>query len=143
MDNLNLFGALVTNGQEELASLSYLVTMAFAEANREYTRKIGDYYENQVRELGRKYSDLIIDVEGNRHLTTIFFESVEKTIAFASFLNNRCIDISAHTYKPKCPPSALTKIPLISTYRMVDYIISNMVDSLEQIKHENIEHIQK
>jgi len=143
MDNLNLFGALVTNGQEELASLSYLITMAFAEANREYTKKIGDYYESRIRGLGKKYSDLIIDVEGSRHLTTIFFESVEKTVAFASSLNSRCIDISAHTYKPNCPPSALTKIPLISTYRMVDYIISNMEESLEQIKHETVEHIQK
>ena len=134
MDNLNLFGALVTNGQEELASLSYLITMAFAEANREYTRKIGDYYENKVRELGKKFSDIIINVEGSRHLTTLFFESAKKTVEFASFLNNRCIDISAQTYKANCPPSALTKIPLISSYKMVDYIILHMQEALEHIK---------
>jgi acetylornithine/succinyldiaminopimelate/putrescine aminotransferase len=134
MDNLNLFGALVTNGQEELASLSYLITMAFAEANREYTREIGEFYENRVRELGKKYSNLIINVEGNRHLTTLFFESVKKTIEFTSFLNDRGIDISAHAYKPNCPPSALTKIPLISTYKMVDFIISKMGEALESNK---------
>src|SRR5690606_37394815 len=36
MDSLSQFGALVTNGQEELAALSYLVTMRFAEENAEY-----------------------------------------------------------------------------------------------------------
>jgi acetylornithine/succinyldiaminopimelate/putrescine aminotransferase len=143
MDNLNLFGALVTNGQEELASLSYLITMAFAEANREYTRKIGDYYENRIRELAKKYSHLIIEVEGDRHMTTMFFESVEKTVEFASYLNNRCIDISAHTYKPNCPPSALTKIPLISTYKMVDFVISKMEEALESIKKEALESIKE
>ena len=134
MDNLNLFGALVTNGQEELASLSYLITMEFAEANREYTRKIGDYYENKVRELGKEFSDIIINVEGSRHLTTLFFESAEKTVEFASFLNKRCIDISAQTYKANCPPSALTKIPLISSYKMVDFIIMKMQEALEHLK---------
>jgi acetylornithine/succinyldiaminopimelate/putrescine aminotransferase len=134
MDNLNLFGALVTNGQEELASLSYLITMAFAEANKPYTRKIGDYYENQVRELGKKFSNIIINVEGSRHLTTLFFESAKKTVDFASFLNNRCIDISAQTYKADCPPAALTKIPLISTYKMVDFIILTMQEALEKIR---------
>jgi len=143
MDNLNLFGALVTNGQEELASLSYLVTMAFAEANREYTREIGDYYEGRIRELGRKYSDLIIKVEGDRHMTSMFFESVEKTIEFTSFLNDRCIDISAQAYKTEFPPSALTKIPLISTYKMVDYIISKMEEALELIKREALEVIKE
>ncbi|MCP4311993.1 MAG: aminotransferase class III-fold pyridoxal phosphate-dependent enzyme [Bacteroidetes bacterium] len=134
MDNLNLFGALVTNGQEELASLTYLITMAFAEANSEYTREIGDYYESRIRELAQKYSHLIIKVEGDRHMTTMFFESVEKTVEFASYLNCRCIDISAHTYKPNCPPSALTKIPLISTYKMVDFILSKMDEALESQK---------
>ena len=134
MDNLNLFGALVTNGQEELASLSYLITMAFAEANKPYTRKIGEYYENQVRELGKKFSNIIINVEGSRHLTTLFFESAKKTVDFASFLNNRCIDISAQTYKADCPPAALAKIPLISTYKMVDFIIQNMREVLEKIR---------
>ena len=33
MDSLPQFGALVTNGQEELASLAYLMTMRWAEAN--------------------------------------------------------------------------------------------------------------
>ena len=50
MDNLNQFGALVTNGQEELASLSYLITMAFVNANREYIHQLGEYYHSSLCE---------------------------------------------------------------------------------------------
>src|SRR5213594_995907 len=40
-DSLPLFGALVTNGQQELASLAYLVTMSWAAANQDVTCQIG------------------------------------------------------------------------------------------------------
>ena len=45
MDSLNQFGALVTNYQEELTSLAYLITMVFAEENEEHMEMIGEYYE--------------------------------------------------------------------------------------------------
>jgi len=133
MDNLNLFGALVTNGQEELASLAYLITMAFAEANQQYTAALGDYYENQVRELHRKFSNIVTRVEGSRHLTSLFFKSPEQTVEFVRFLNERGIDISAQTYKANFPPSALTKLPIIASYKMVDFIIENMKEALKNI----------
>jgi 4-aminobutyrate aminotransferase-like enzyme len=136
MDNLDLFGALVTNGQEELASLTYLITMAFAEANKEYSIALGDYYEDQVRKIGLEFGNIITKVEGSRHLTSIFFNSADRTVDFASFLNERCIDISAQTYKADCPPSALTKIPLISTFKMIDFIIDNMRDALVKINNQ-------
>ena len=41
MDTLDQFGALVTNGQEELASLAYLVTMEFVRANGAYIAALG------------------------------------------------------------------------------------------------------
>ena len=133
MDNLNLFGALVTNGQEELASLAYLITMAFAEANKQYTAAIGDYYESQVRQLRQKFSDVVSEVEGSRHLTSLFFKSPGQTVEFVRFLNSRGIDISAQTYKENFPPSALTKLPIIATYKMVDFIIENMKEALKNI----------
>jgi acetylornithine/succinyldiaminopimelate/putrescine aminotransferase len=39
-DKLSQFGALVTNGQEELASLSYLITMEFIAANGQEPRQL-------------------------------------------------------------------------------------------------------
>jgi acetylornithine/succinyldiaminopimelate/putrescine aminotransferase len=131
MDNLNQFGALVTNGQEELASLTYLITIAFAEGNSDYTREIGSYYENRVREIAKNYSKVIDRVEGQAHLTTIYFHAAEKAIEFCKKLTDRGIDISAHTYKAKCPPSALTKIPLISSEKMVNFLANSMDDVLK------------
>jgi 4-aminobutyrate aminotransferase-like enzyme len=133
LDNLNQFGALVTNGQGELASLSYLVTIAFAEANRDYTREIGETYEQEMKALARRYPELLSGAEGRRHLSSLFFHSVDATVKFCRDLGAAGIDISAHTYKAECPPAALTKIPLISTYKMVDFLIGKMDQVLRRL----------
>jgi acetylornithine/succinyldiaminopimelate/putrescine aminotransferase len=133
LDNLNQFGALVTNGQEELASIAYLVTMAFAQANSAYTREIGGYYESELGSLARGFPTAIAKIEGSRHLSTIVFNSIDATVKFIAQLNDAGIDISAHTYKADCPPVALTKIPLISTYKMVDFLISKMHKALKHL----------
>ncbi|MBN1579420.1 MAG: aminotransferase class III-fold pyridoxal phosphate-dependent enzyme [Anaerolineae bacterium] len=133
MDNLNLFGALVTNGQEELAALAYLVTMAFVEANKEYISTIGDDYHAALQSLAQKYPTLIDCIEGHRHLSSIFFHSVDKTVQFIAYLVDAGIDISAHTYKAECPPAALTKIPLIATPKMVAFLIDKMDEALARL----------
>lgn len=133
LDNLNQFGAIVTNGQEELASLAYLVTIAFAEANAQYTQDVGDYYESELRSMAARHPDVIDQVEGLRHLSSVFFASVEETVSFTRQLTSAGIDISAHTYKADCPPAALTKIPLVSTYKMVDFVIAHMEKALRNL----------
>ena len=126
LDNLSQFGALVTNGQDEASSLAYLVTMAFAQANREHTRSVGRYYQSRLEELAARYGETIDRIEGLGHLSSLFFHSVDRASRFVSGLNAACIDISAHTYKAKCPPAALTKLPLVSTFPMVDFLIGSM-----------------
>ena len=133
MDNLNQFGALVTNGQEELASLVYLITIEFAIANREHTRSVGDYYSEKLKNLVALYPEHLSKIEGLRHLSSLFFHSVDKTIKFVKYLNEQGIDISAHTYKPNCPPAALTKLPLTATRRVVDFITEMMKKSLNAL----------
>ena len=134
MDSLNQFGALVTNGQEELASLAYLITMDFAEENSEQTREIGLYYNQQVAKLVVDYPEIIEALEGEAHMTTFIFKSAELTNKFTSYLNKECcIDISAQTYKANCPPVALTKLPLISSLQTVNFIIGKMAEALEKI----------
>jgi 4-aminobutyrate aminotransferase-like enzyme len=130
MDNLNQFGALVTNGQEELASLAYLVTLEFVQANRNYIGAIGDYYGEGLRALARRHPSLIMRIEGYRHLSAVYFHDTGTAIEFARLLNLRGIDISAQTYKADCPPATLTKIPLISSYAMVDFLIQSMDEVL-------------
>lgn len=133
MDNLNQFGALVTNGQEELASLAYLVTMAFAEANGAYIRELGRYYEQALGKLAEKHAAHVQRIEGQWHLSSIFFRDPEKAVAFIKTLNEQGIDISAQTYKAQCPPSALTKLPLTATPKMVDFLVARMDDALARL----------
>ena len=132
LDNLNLFGALVTNGQEELASLAYLITMEFAQANRNGIRELGEYYEKEVRRLARRYRQVVTAVEGQRHLTSLCFATAEQTVVFCHRLNTAGIDISAQAYKPDCPPAALTKLPLVATPAMIDFLIAKMDEALRQ-----------
>lgn len=126
MDSMPQFGALVTNGQEELASLAYLITMRWARANAAVTRKVGDYYEGRLREFAAAHRDLICEVEGKRHLTSLLFGTLDSAKAFVRDLNHRGLDISVQTYKADCPPAVLTKIPLIATPEVADFIVEQM-----------------
>lgn len=126
MDCMPQFGALVTNGQEELASLAYLITMRWARANAQVTHAVGDYYEERMRDFAAAHPQKISAVEGKRHMTTLYFERLDAARAFASELNRRGLDISSQTYKQDCPPAVLTKIPLITTRAMVDFIIQRL-----------------
>lgn len=131
MDNLNQFGALVTNGQEELASLAYLITIRFAHANKEITRKLGDYFEASLNRIAENFPHIIKEIEGMRHLSAIVFESAETAADFAEKVRSRGYDISAQTYKANCPPAALTKIPLIADSRLIDAFVGCMEDVLK------------
>lgn len=129
-DNLPQFGALVTNGQEELASLAYLVTMRWARANAKVTSAVGEYYEAGLRALAKRHQGLVSAIEGRRHLAGVYFHELEHARRFADTLNAAGLDISVQTYKAGCPPSALTKLPLIAGYEAVDMVLSRMENAL-------------
>ncbi|MHC4884071.1 MAG: aminotransferase class III-fold pyridoxal phosphate-dependent enzyme, partial [Planctomycetota bacterium] len=103
-DTLPQFGALVTNGQEELAAIAYLVTMKWAEANSAVTRCIGEYYTASLEELAVAYPELISRIEGDKHLASIYFREVEPAIQFVKSLTKGGLDVSVQTYKAACPP---------------------------------------
>jgi acetylornithine/succinyldiaminopimelate/putrescine aminotransferase len=127
MDNLTQFGALVTNGQEELASLAYLITMAFSQANEACIRESSTYYEDKVRALSKKYPGLIDRVDGMGYLLSIIFHKSDDVKTFTMSMNKKCIDISSQTYKKsKCQPAVLTKPPIIATEKMIDYFVDQM-----------------
>lgn len=129
-DTLGQFGALVTNGQEELASLSYLVTMAWAEANADATRRIGEYFEDRVRAMAERHRGLVASIDGKRHMLGIGFADVHAAKALASGLNDAGLDISVQTYKSDCPPSALLKLPLIMGTKAVDFVLDRLDSAL-------------
>lgn len=129
MDTLNQFGALVTNGQEELASLSYLITMTFMRANGDNVAKIGERFMNGLKKVHEKHPDVVLDVEGLDHLTALHFHTVDDAAAFASKMKDACIDASAQIYKANCLPAMLMKPPVISSEATVDYIVDT-IDAL-------------
>lgn len=130
MDNLPQFGALVTNGQEEIASLAYLVTMRWAVANAEVTRGIGEYYQERLMDLAARHRGRVVGFCGLRHLGALSFSDLEEARVFVSRLNQMGVDISVQTYKADCPPVALTKLPLIACRRTVDFVLERMEQAL-------------
>ena len=131
MDGLPQFGALVTNGQEELASLAYLVTMRWARENADLTAAVGAYYEARVRELAERHRDRIARVEGLRHMLGVYFEDTAVATAYAKRLNADGLDISVQTYKTDTPPSALVKLPLTVDHGVVDFVVERMARALD------------
>jgi acetylornithine/succinyldiaminopimelate/putrescine aminotransferase len=137
LDTLPQFGALVTNGQEELASLAYLITMQWAQANADVVRQIGDAYEAQVRALAARYPETIAGITGGRHLLGLEFHELAAARAFTGALNRAGFDISAQTYKADCPPVALTKLPLTACPTVVDFIVGRMAEALAGVAESN------
>ena len=137
MDVMPQFGALVTNGQEELASLAYLVTMEWAQENAGVTAELGAYFETTLGELAAAFPSIVEDLDGWRHMATIRFADLDKAGAFAAELNRRGLDISAQTYKADCPPVVLTKLPLIADRAVIDFVVSAMREVLLKLETGN------
>ena len=134
MDNLNLFGALVTNGQEELASLAYLITIRFAEANVAHTAGISRLWRKGLDALAARHKT-VTGVEGDGLLSALFFEDADHVVKFTAALGKHYrIDGSAQTYKANCPPAALFKPPLIISEKMVDFILQAMDTVLSEME---------
>jgi 4-aminobutyrate aminotransferase-like enzyme len=132
-DCLPQFGALVTNGQEEVAALAYLVTMHWARANADRTRAIGDQYEARLHALAADYPAIIMAVPGQRHLTALAFHDLPGARAFVRHMAARGLDVSVQTYKADCPPVVLTKLPLIACPTVVDFVLLRMHEALAEV----------
>ena len=132
-DSLNQFGALVTNGQEELASLAYLITMEFSAANGAEIAVMGDKIEQGIKDLAAKYPEILPPPEGLGHLSSIHFKSVEKAAEFTKIINDLCVDISAQLYKPDCPPAVLLKPPVITNDKVLEILLAKIEEGLQKL----------
>ena len=131
-DSLNQFGALVTNGQEELASLAYLVTMAFIRENGPDMEETGRVYHEGLLHLADQYEELCDGATGDGFLSALSFRRMEQANAFCKYLNTAlCVDASAQTYKKNCPPVVLTKLPLTTSQTMVGQLLARMEKALK------------
>ncbi len=133
-DCLPQFGALVTNGQEELAGLAYLVTMRWATANAGITREVGEYYEDRLHQLAREYPQWISAVDGRLQMSCLSFAENQSATGFARILVERGLDVSVQSYKADCPPTMLTKLPLIAGFEVVDFVVDQMRAALFQMR---------
>jgi acetylornithine/succinyldiaminopimelate/putrescine aminotransferase len=123
----------VTNGQEELASLACLITIAFVEANGDTIESMGNKIEKQIKSLVPKFPSLIEKTEGKGHLLAINFKQVDQAVDYVKHLNKAGIDVSTQTYKANCPPSALLKFPFILTERALDFFVRKSEQILSEI----------
>jgi acetylornithine/succinyldiaminopimelate/putrescine aminotransferase len=133
LDSLNQFGALVTNGQEELASLAYLITMRFASINSAQIAENGAYFNRRLKEIASVHSDIITKIEGEGLLAGITFGAVGPAAQFAHLLNDECIDTSAQLYKSNCPPAVLLKPPVIASKAVLDFICDKTDSALNKM----------
>ncbi|MCG3149686.1 MAG: Acetylornithine/succinyldiaminopimelate aminotransferase [Verrucomicrobiae bacterium] len=129
-DSLPQFGALVTNGQEELASLAYLITMRWTQANGSAITAAGQRLETGCRQLAGEFPDTLAGVEGHGHLLGLRFADMAHGQAFVAAMNAAGFDISVQSYKAECPPVALTKLPTIADDALIDYTLQRMRDAL-------------
>ena len=133
MDTLIQFGALVTNGQEELASLSYLITMKYVQYNGIEIEENEAYFFDSISNLSAKYPKTVKSVEGLGYLAAIVFHSLEQAKQFAVCVNEKCIDVSAQTYKIHCPAGVLLKLPLIVSKEEIDILVEKFETILESM----------
>ena len=132
MDSLALFGALVTNGQNEISSLAYLITMEFAQANGRHITEIGDYLNEQATERLRKY-DCFDEIEGKGLLMAVKFKDLKTVDDFGHALTKYGYELSVQSYKPNCPPAAISKMPITSSRHLVDSLIDAMEHAIQDI----------
>jgi len=137
VDYLSQFGALVTNGQEELASLAYLITMEFIAENGAEIARVGKRYHEAMIALAAKHSKLIAEAEGDAHMSALNFITVPEAVDFCKRMQlTYGVDISAQTYKPNCPPVALTKLPIITSESMALALVNKMDWCLTSMEEE-------
>ena len=134
VDNLVLFGALITNGQEELTNLSYLITMRFIEDQAEELARLQQRYDAMGQQLAKEFPTVLTQAVGDGYLAALQFASAEKAGEFAKKLSGRYIDTSAQLYKANCPPAALFKLPIIMQDGDLDLLEANIRDVLKQMQ---------
>jgi 4-aminobutyrate aminotransferase-like enzyme len=131
-DALPQFAALVTNGQEELSSLAYLVTMKWVAANGPAITAAGQRIEEAFRRVAAEFPARLAGVEGRGHLLGLRFHDLAGGRAFAEAMARLGFDISVQTYKKDCPPVALTKLPTIADDSLIDFTADCMRKAIGQ-----------
>ena len=123
----------MTNGQEELASLAYLVAMKWAAVNGAAIAAAGREIEESFRQVAAEFPAIVGGVEGKGHLLGLRFRDLGQGRRFTERMNRFGFDISVQAYKANCPPVALTKLPLIADSEAIALLIARLREALRQV----------
>ena len=61
------------------------------------------------------------------------FPDLARGRAFTTAMNQMGFDISVQSYKPDCPPVALTKLPTIADDMLISFTLERMRQALRQV----------
>ena len=87
--------------------------------------------------LAKKHNKRITEAEGDAHMSALSFVSVPDAVEFCKRMQLVYgVDISAQTYKPNCPPVALTKLPIITTETIALSLVNKMDRCLLSMEEE-------
>jgi predicted transcriptional regulator len=67
-------------------------------------------------------------------MSCLRFGDTQAAVTFTKLLAERGLDVSTQTYKPDCPPSVLTKLPLIAGADVADFVLDRMTSVLRAMK---------
>lgn len=132
-DVLPQFGALVTNGQEELSSLACLITLNWLQANGAAVTANGQLVERNLRVLAAAFPHLLEGIDGRGFLLGLRFRDLARGRAFAERLNQAGYDLSVQTYKATCPPVALCKLPIIADEALIEAFTAACRQALAEV----------
>lgn len=132
-DVLPQFGALVTNGQEELASLACLVTLTWLQANGAAVAAVGQALECGLGGLAGRFPRVLEGLAGRGHLLGLRFRDLTDGRRFAVLMNDAGYDLSVQSYKSQCPPVALCKLPIIADEALVEAFVTACGEALRQV----------
>ena len=89
-------------------------------------------YEQRLREWAARRKGIVTGIHGSRHLLGIEFADIGQSREFVRKLKAHGLDISVQTYKTDCPPVALTKLPIIAGYEVVDWLMTLLDHSIRR-----------
>ena len=96
------------------------------EINGDEVERVSDYFDKRLKEYADTHPEKVLYAEGMGLLAALHFSTLDAAKDFANHLNEKCIDSSAQIYKVNCPPAVLLKPPVISSCKVIDYIIDQI-----------------
>ena len=125
LDNQSQYSSISTNGNADMAALAGLSVLEAVKNNAEHIEVVGSYYFDELQNLQRRHSDIIIEITGRRHLAGINIANPLLADRFHKTCLARGIFARLQTYKEGAS-TIITKPSIIADANDVDFVIDKM-----------------